>query len=283
MSRFLATTLILVACSATSWSSTARAGDVYVLTNNAFGNEVVHYDRRSDGSLVMRGIVSTGGNGSGPAPTSTLFGAPVPFTADSLGSQSSLARVPGTNILVGVNSGSDSIFCMNRRSSGLVLRNVVPSGGTFPVSIAVYGRTVYVLNAGVLGNVSTFLIKGSCRLVPLSKSSDSLASLSQPFDLAFMRPPPVEVLTSGSQIGVSPDGRKLVISYKGGLPSLGGCLDCLQPETKRRRSNKPRDAHRHSTGTCWQWRRRAKRIQLGGQRGSARQSYERFDRCGLHD
>src|SRR5215217_3024952 len=66
-------------------------GAVFTMTNSAVrGNDIVAYERAANGSLRLLGAFSTGGTGSGPAPTSTIFGAPVPAAADGLGSQSSL-------------------------------------------------------------------------------------------------------------------------------------------------------------------------------------------------
>lgn len=71
-------------------------GALFVMTNSTDrtrGNEIVMYQRSRDGDLALIGYFPTGrlasGTpqlGSGPAPTSTVFGAPVPATADALGS-----------------------------------------------------------------------------------------------------------------------------------------------------------------------------------------------------
>jgi hypothetical protein len=62
-------------------------GTVVTMTNSAVGaNQIVAYRRQEDGSLGLIYVVLTGGLGAEPAPTSTVFGAPVPATADGLGS-----------------------------------------------------------------------------------------------------------------------------------------------------------------------------------------------------
>jgi hypothetical protein len=46
-----------------------------------------------------------------------------------------------------VNAGSNTISVFAVRGDRLALRQVLSSGGTFPVSVVVYGNLVYVLNA----------------------------------------------------------------------------------------------------------------------------------------
>src|SRR5689334_10131074 len=66
-------------------------GAVFTMSNSAVrGNEIVAYNRGQNGSLKQAGVFPTGSLGAGPSPTSTVFGVPIPATADSLGSQRSL-------------------------------------------------------------------------------------------------------------------------------------------------------------------------------------------------
>jgi hypothetical protein len=56
-------------------------GNVFVMTNSTnqvLGNQIVMYNRHKNGHLDVLGYFPTGGRGSGPAPTSTVFGFPVP-------------------------------------------------------------------------------------------------------------------------------------------------------------------------------------------------------------
>ena len=88
-------------------------GAVFTLTNSAVrGNEVVVCERNGNGALRLVGTFPTGGRGSGPAPTSSVFGAPIPATADGLGSQDSLVLSPNLRFLFAVNAGSNSITCL---------------------------------------------------------------------------------------------------------------------------------------------------------------------------
>jgi DNA-binding beta-propeller fold protein YncE len=92
------------------------------------------------------------------------------------------------------------------RVSGERLRlvDVMPSGGDFPASIAVFKDLVYVLNAGNEGRLQGFEIRGH-HLLPLDGSSRSLG-------LANAAPP--NFLTSPGQVGFTPDGQKLIVTTK---------------------------------------------------------------------
>jgi hypothetical protein len=95
-------------------------GTVFTMTNTAIGsNQIVAYGRQEDGSLGLLYVVPIGGLGSGPAPTSTVFGAPVPATADALGSQGSLVLSQDRRFLFAVNAGSDSISCLRVSTNDL--------------------------------------------------------------------------------------------------------------------------------------------------------------------
>ena len=115
-----------------------RAGRaVFVQTDNPAGNQVVAYHRGHDGRLTQTGTYSTGGLGG------VLAGSVV----DHLASQSSLTYDPRHGLLFAVNAGSDTVAVFSVRGDRLTLGQVTGSGGAFPVSVAVHGDLVYVLNA----------------------------------------------------------------------------------------------------------------------------------------
>jgi 6-phosphogluconolactonase (cycloisomerase 2 family) len=86
----------------------------------------------------------------------------------------------------------------------LALTDVLPSGGTFPVSIATRGNLVEVLNAGDTGSVAGF------RLV-----NDHLSSASGPArSLGLNNTDPPNYLAGAGQVGFTPSGNQLVVTTK---------------------------------------------------------------------
>src|SRR5437763_998512 len=124
---------------------------VFVQTNEPSGNQIVVYDRASDGQLTRAGTYATGGDGGVAAPGDE---------SDHLASQGSLVYDAGARLLIAVNGGSDSVSAFSVHGDVLRLESVVSSGGEFPASIAVHGRLVYVLNSGGIGIVQGFRIAG---------------------------------------------------------------------------------------------------------------------------
>src|SRR4051794_14131223 len=114
------------------------AGHVYTESNSASGNSLLVFDRAGDGNLTPAGSVSTGGTGTGAG----------------LGSQGAVTRSGKLLFAVNASSNDLSVFRLHRGTPRLLDR--APSGGTDPISVAVSGRLVYVLNNGGGGNVSGF-------------------------------------------------------------------------------------------------------------------------------
>lgn len=167
---------------------------VFVQTDNPAGNQVVAYHRNGDGTLVAAGTYATGGLGG------VLNGSQV----DHLASQGSLAYDPAQGLLYAVNAGSNTISVFSVHGDTLSLLQVEPSGGTFPVSVAVHGHSVYVLNAlsaSVQGYVSFF-----GRLFPLPGSSRSLG-FTVPGDTT-------QFVSTPGQVAFSPDGSQLLVTTK---------------------------------------------------------------------
>lgn len=167
---------------------------VFVQTDNPAGNQVVAYHRNADGTLVGAGAYATGGLGG------ALNGSHV----DHLASQGSLTYDPVQNLLYAVNAGSNSVSVFSVRGDQLALRQVIPSGGDFPVSVAVHGSSVYVLNAlsaSVQGYISFF-----GRLYPLPGSTRSLG-FSVPADTT-------QFVSTPGQVAFSPNGSQLVVTTK---------------------------------------------------------------------
>ena len=168
---------------------------VFVQTDDPTGNHVVAYDRHSDGTLSFAHTYATGGVGG------VLTGSVV----DHLASQGSLAYDSRHALLYVVNAGSDSVSVFSVSGDRLRLRQVASSGGTFPVSIAIHGDALYVLNARDGGSVQGFVTAGG-HLFPVSGWHRELG-LDPTLTPEFTHTP--------GQVAVSPNGRWLVVTTKG--------------------------------------------------------------------
>ncbi len=167
---------------------------VFVQTDNTAGNTVVAYDRADDGSLTWEHTYPTGGLGG------VLTGSVV----DHLASQGSLTYDPVNALLYAVNAGSNTVSVFSVRGDELTLRQVVGSGGAFPVSVAVHGDLVYVLNAEDGGSVQGYAVALD-HLVPLPGSTRTLG-LDATATPQFTNTP--------GQVAFSPDGSQLIVTTK---------------------------------------------------------------------
>jgi DNA-binding beta-propeller fold protein YncE len=170
------------------------SGAVFVQTDNTAGNHVVAYHRAADGTLSQAGDYATGGLGG------VLSGSVVDHTA----SQGSLTYDPRHGLLYAVNAGSNTVSVFAVSGDRLALRQVLSSGGTFPVSVAVHGDAVYVLNALNGGSVQGFRILGG-KLFTLPGSSRALG-LSTTATPQFTNTP--------GQVAFTPDGAQLIVTTK---------------------------------------------------------------------
>jgi len=186
-----------------------RGGVVYVMSNAATGNEILLFGRDRRGRLQALPGRSTRTGGLGGSDNAAI---------DPLGSQNALVYDAGSNMLFAVNAGDNSVSVLDTGRSGAHLRllDVVPSGGFIPVSVAVSGHLLYVLNAGGSGSVSTFEIGADGALTALGAYDLGLANATTiPFN---------NVLAPG-QVGVDALARRLVVSHAGGQEMLAIDLD----------------------------------------------------------
>ena len=159
-------------------------GAVFVMTNNATANEVIAYERASDGRLLAGDHFRTGGRGSGGV-------------GDPLQSQGSLTLSKDGCLLFAANAGSGTISVFRVRSASLRLVDRAPSGGSEPLSITQNGSFVYVLNGAAAGSVVAFRWDDrQLRQIPngtvfLSKTS-----------------------AGGSSVTISPNGKTLVVTER---------------------------------------------------------------------
>ena len=173
---------------------TGTAPAVFVQTDNPAGNQVDVYARAADGTLSLVHTYPTGG----------LGGALTGSVVDHLASQGSLTYDAAHHLLYAVNAGSDTVSVFAVEGTGLSLRQTVGSGGTFPVSVAVHGDVVYVLNAEAGGSVQGFRVVGGRLVAPHGWNRQ----LGLDADAA-----PQFTHTPG-QVGFTDDGRQLLVTTK---------------------------------------------------------------------
>ena len=163
---------------------------LFVQTNAVDGNAIVAYNSR----LEPVGTYRTGGEGG------ALDGAVV----DRLASQGSVTLDRAHSLLYAVNAGSNTITVFGVHGTKLHKLQVIGSGGTFPVSVAVHGNLVYVLNARDGGSVQGFRRFGA-RLVLVPQ-------WSRPLGLDAAATP--EFTHTPGEVAFSPDGRQLLVTTK---------------------------------------------------------------------
>lgn len=174
---------------------------VYTLANQVAANQLASYLRGENGNLTRDNEYSTGGTG----------------TAAGLGSQGAVAWSKKWQRFFAVNAGNNTVSMMQIDQDGVVTTlSTVASGGTKPISVAVHGEAVYVLNYGninaqqVGANISGFKIQGN-DLVAIPSSTQPLSGTGDvhPTDLVF-----------------TPDGKYLVVAERfGPTAAHTGMLD----------------------------------------------------------
>ena len=169
-------------------------GAVFVQTDNVAGNSVVAYHRTATGSLTQAGNYPTGGLGG------ILAGSVV----DHQASQGSLRYDQRDGLLFALNAGSSTVSVFRVSGDKLALRQVLSSGGTFPVSVTMHGDVVYVLNALSGGSVSGYRVVFG-RLVPIPGSKRALG-LDPNATPQFTNTP--------GQVAFTPDGTGLLVTTK---------------------------------------------------------------------
>lgn len=160
----------------------SAVGAVYTQTNDVTANAVRAFARASDGTLTFVADYPTGGQGNG---------------APGLGSQGAVI-IAEERFVLAVNAGSNQVSSFRIGANGLTLVETIPSGGTMPVSVAAFGRLVYVLNAGGTDNVTGFVLDNTGDLTPIAGSTRPLSATG----------------TAPAQVGFHPRGRRLVVTEK---------------------------------------------------------------------
>lgn len=143
---------------------------VYTETNAADSNEILVYRRDRDGDLRLSDRVNTRGRGTGAG----------------LGNQGALALSADGRRLYAINAGSNDISVFAIGGNRPVLVQKLPSGGEQPISLALHGDLLYVLNAGGGGNLSGFYVGDDRRLRAIASSTRPLSgSAVGPAQISF--------------------------------------------------------------------------------------------------
>jgi len=171
-----------------------EVGAVYTMTNAASGNQILIFNRDARGALTAAGGVSTKGLGSGGA-------------LDALGSQHSLVLTEDERWLVAANAGSNEISVLRVVPHGVEFTYKTGSGGTFPISAAVFHDLVYVLNGGATPNITGFNLGHDGHLTPIANSTRLLSA------------------SAYAQVGFDVRGEALVVTDKGNSRILTYAVD----------------------------------------------------------
>ena len=165
----------------------AGSGAVYIMDNNASGNNVWAYPRYSDGQL---------GSAEGPYSTDGLG------TGSALATQGAVVLTQDNHWLLVVDAGSNQISVFKAQGASLELASITGSQGPDPISLTVSGNWVYVLDGGnstQAPNIAGFTLSNG-ELTAIPGSVQGLSGLSGP---------------SPEQIGFNPQGNVLVVTEKG--------------------------------------------------------------------
>jgi 6-phosphogluconolactonase (cycloisomerase 2 family) len=188
-------------------------GRVYTETNNPSNNQVLVFDRLSNGTLRQVQAADTGGSG-GQQPQPGC----VP-TCPSLDTQGELALTPDGHLLFAVNAGSDSITSFRATHSGLKRVSVVSSDGPFPNSLTIHGNLLYVLDSGSNAgppNIAGFRFSRNGKLKAIAGSVQPLVGGALP--------------GAPRQVGFDNSGKVLMVTLLAnvsGPPPVGGTSNTI--------------------------------------------------------
>ncbi|HJZ28134.1 MAG TPA: beta-propeller fold lactonase family protein [Streptosporangiaceae bacterium] len=170
---------VAVPASASASTGASRAdfsavvGHVYVNDNTKGTNTIGAFNRHADGSLTPEAGSPFAAGGAG--------------TGTGLSDQGAIQITPDGRFLIAVDAGSNQVSVLRIHFDGsLSLVSVTGSGGTLPDSVAVHGHLVYVANSGAGdANYTGFLLGFNGRLVPIPRSTVTLAANAAPADVLF--------------------------------------------------------------------------------------------------
>jgi 6-phosphogluconolactonase len=182
--------IAMSAIAGAAWSGVSYAANdnnhaahaVFVMTNNADANQVVAFQRDTNGTLEDPHGYDTDGRGSGG-------------TVDPLSSQGSLTLSTDGAWLFAANAGSGSVSVFRVNGAQLELKDRVDTEGSEPNSVAQFGSLVYVLNTAGSSSVVGFHFNGG-KLERIPNSQRFLSGNG---------------VVSGS-VAFSPDGQFLIVT-----------------------------------------------------------------------
>ena len=127
--------------SKTSKTKPKVVGHMYSQSNGLTGNEIVIWNRYSDGSVKFGGTVSTGGIGAAQQQPGCTA------TCPQLDTDYEVLLTPDHSLLFAANAGSNTISSFHVAADGsLTLAGQTSSDGAFPFSLTSHGNELYVLN-----------------------------------------------------------------------------------------------------------------------------------------
>ena len=155
---------------------------LYTESNESSSNKILVYQINKNGSLQWSSSAISGGAGTGTG----------------LGSQGGLALSADHSWLFAVNAGSNSVSSFRVKKDGnLSLIATKNTWGKVPVSVAVHGNMLYVLNHGS-DNIHGFWIGNDGMLTDINNSTKPLSGSG----------------VDAPQISFTPDGNFLVVPEK---------------------------------------------------------------------
>jgi 6-phosphogluconolactonase (cycloisomerase 2 family) len=191
----LAAALLVLAAVPGTASAAKRVGAVYTETNGADRNELLVYNRLSNGHLTLRQRVATHGKGGKqPEPGCDP---PADHKCPLLDAQNEVVLTHNGRLVFAVNAGSNTISSFRVGRKGKVRRvDTVGSKGVFPNSIALHDKLLYVLNTNS-SSIAGFRFSERGRLKRIRGSRQDMNPQHAPF---------------ARQIGFDRTGRLLVVS-----------------------------------------------------------------------
>jgi len=174
---------VLLLCIGLQSLPVAASQVIYTTSNDAADNQLIRFRSGADGAMAEAGRFATGGLGTGR----------------NLPAANSIALSQDRKWLRVVNADSDQISAFRLGTQGPRLTAVRDSGGKQPLSIALSGRRVYVLNSGS-GDIASFQLTAAGRLEPLANGAVRPLSSTE---------------ARATSLGVTADGRHLVVAERG--------------------------------------------------------------------